>query len=328
MLDEPRGHDADHALVPAFIEDHSAPRVSHERVPLDVVQRRTCDVLVQLLPSCVVAIHAQPDVVGLALVLGQQQLHGLAAMFDPTRSVDPGSDREDQFGDAQSFLHIRHLHHGLDPRAWFQVHALQSEVGKHAVLAGHRNDIARRAHRHQVQQGLQLVRFDAISLREALHELEADAAAAQFLVGIWTVVAFWIQHRYGAGKRIPGAVVIADDHIDATLCGVVHLVDGFDATVQGDDEAHVLLSGVVDALERDAVAFGIPIRDVEGDVTGEAQQEGIDQGHSRGTIHIIIAIDHDALVVPQRPFDPLDGYLHVRHQEGVMQLFQGRPEIQ
>jgi len=171
------------------------------------------------------------------------------------------------------------------------------------------------------------VPWDAVALGQTLHQFETDPTAAQLLEGIRTVGTFRIKHGHGFRQHIARSVVVADDHVDTAFRSIRHLVHGLDPAVERDDQAHTLAGRPIDAQERDAITFGITVGDVEREVAGEALQEGIDQGHGRGAIHIVIAVHHDALVLAQSPFDAFDGHEHVGHQEGVVQLLQRGPEV-
>ena len=56
-----------------------------------------------------------------------------------------------------------------------------------------------------------------------------------------------------------GAVVVADNKVDAFIGGVLHLVDSFNTAVEGNDKATALAGSVVYPLKRNAIAFGIAV---------------------------------------------------------------------
>ena len=55
-------------------------------------------------------------------------------------------------------------------------------------------------------------------------------------VGILRVGTFGIEHSHGGRQFVVGHVMVANDEIDAPLIGVGHLVDGFDTTVERNDQ--------------------------------------------------------------------------------------------
>jgi hypothetical protein len=115
--------------------------------------------------------------------------------------------------------------------------------------------------------------------------------------------------------------MVADDEIHALAFGIVHFLYGFDATVQGDDQRRTLACGVVDALGRDTVTFGITIRDVEQQVlVTYLAQKFINQRDGGRAIDVVVAVHHDLLTVADGPLHPFDRLVHILHQERVVQV--------
>ena len=73
-LDEPRGDDADHALVPALAgDDVAAAAAARLRPRLDLVDRLAQDALLDRLPLAVQRLELLGEPLRLAIVLGEQQ---------------------------------------------------------------------------------------------------------------------------------------------------------------------------------------------------------------------------------------------------------------
>ena len=159
-----------------------------------------------------------------------------------------------------------------------------------------------------------------------MHQLEAHAAAGKVVEGIAAVFPLGVQHRHGLREFLLRQVVVADYHVYSLAAGVLHLLNGLDAAVQGDYEVHARLRGVVDALCGKAVALVISVGDVEVHFRGEALDEGIDQRHGGGAVHVIVSVNQDFLSAGYGVAHALDGYVHVLHQEGVVQVVQRRAE--
>jgi hypothetical protein len=179
--------------------------------------------------------------------------------------------------------------------------------GQDAILARDGDDVRGDADGHELEQPLECAEGDVVALRKGLHELKAYAAATEMGVGILGVGAFGIEHGHGLRQLVVGHVVVADDEVHAALVGVGHLVDGFDAAVERDDERDAAADGVVDALERDAVALIVAVGDVVFDRRGVGAEEFVDQRHGRCAVHVVIAINHDPLLVAQGLVEALDG---------------------
>ena len=49
-------------------------------------------------------------------------------------------------------------------------------------------------------------------------------------------------------------------------------------------------------------------------------EELVNQRHGRTAVHVVVAVNHDLLIVCNGPFDPLDRAVHVLHQKGIVQI--------
>ena len=235
---------------------------------------------------------------------------------------------------------------GFDAGAGLGVEDAEAEEGQHAVLAHDGHDVGGDADGYQVEvlQELELQLFlplltvlvellgevaeaHAHALLEVgLDNLEADAAAREFLVGIGAVDLLGVEDGYGFWHLVAGQVVVADDEVDAELLGIVDHLHGLDATVEGDDQLDIRLAGVVDTLLRDAVALAFAVRDVEINVWVQFLKVGINQRYGRRAVDVVVAIDHDAFLSPNGFVDAGDGLFHALHEEGVVNLIQSRSE--
>ena len=207
------------------------------------------------------------------------------------------------------------------PLRRFAVEVLQPEVGQDAVLAHERHDVRGDRHDEQVQQVQDLLEGDAVALRIGLHELEAHAAARQFVERVGAIDPLGVQNGYGAGNLLGREVVVADDEIHALRLRIDNLFRGFDAAVQGDDEPHALAGREVDPFDRNAVTFGIAVGNVEHQVfVPDLAQELVNQCDGRAAVHVVVAVNHDLLVVAHGALDPLDRLVHVLHQERIVEV--------
>ncbi len=121
--------------------------------------------------------------------------------------------------------------------------------------------------------------------------------------------------------------MVADDEIHALSLRIGYLLRGFDAAVEGDDERHPLAGGVIDSLDGDTVPFGVAVRYVKEQVAvADVPQELVDQRHGRRSVHVVVAVDHDLLLVADGCLDTLHGAVHVLHQEGVVEVRELRIE--
>ena len=116
-------------------------------------------------------------------------------------------------------------------------------------------------------------------------------------VGILRVGTFGIEHSHGGRQFVVGHVMVANDEIDAPLIGVGHLVDGFDTTVERNDQRDAVFDGIVDAFVRNTVALVVPIGNIKIDCRRVGSQKLVDERYSRCTVYIIIPINQNLLFV-------------------------------
>ena len=200
-------------------------------------------------------------------------------------------------------------------------------VGQNAVLPHQRHDVRGDAHHQQVHQRTNLLEGHVVLLGIGLNQLEAHPAARQLVEGVGAVDPLGVQYSHGLRYFVGREMVVADDEIHAFLLRIDYFFRGFDATVQRDDESYALAGRMVDSLDGYAVAFGIPVGNVERQVlVSDVAEELVDQRHGRAAVDVVVAVDHDFLMVADGLLDARDRLVHVLHQEGVMEVGQARFE--
>ena len=326
-LHEPGGHDPHHALAPLGIVDDGGVLAGQACAGLDHLQGFLGDLAVDVLALVVVLVDLLADQHRRAGVRGLEELHGQPAGLHAPGSVDARADLEDDVVDGDvAGLEVGQGDHGGEALAGVLVELLEAEVRQHAVLPHHGHEVGGDADHQQVQQRDQGLEGDAEPLGIGLHELEAHATPGQVVEGIVAVLALGVQHRHGGGQRLAREMVVADDDLQPLAAGVLHLVDGLDAAVQGDDEPETAVGGPVDALVGHAVALVVAVGDVEVDLVGEALDERVDERDGRRAVHVVVAVDEDLLAGSDGAVQPLHGHVHVLHQERIVQRIQARAE--
>ena len=121
-------------------------------------------------------------------------------------------------------------------------------------------------------------------------------------------------------------MVVADNYLDALGAGIFHFVNGLDTAVQGDDQADAVISGPVQGFVGQAVAFVVAVRNVELYLGGELLDKGVYLGHRRGAVYVIVSVNQDFLPADDGLVQALHGFVHIRHQEGIVQVFQAGTE--
>ena len=113
--------------------------------------------------------------------------------------------------------------------------------------------------------------------------------------------------------------MVANDEIDSETVGIVHPVHRFDAAIECNNQRAAFLFGGIDTFLRDAVPFRITVRDIINKVIRLCLEERVHERHGSRSVHVIIAIDHDALMVVNGSAKPVNGCAHILHQERVVQ---------
>ena len=236
--------------------------------------------------------------------------------------VDAGTDLEDDVVDGDVvFVQTADLDDRQQALRRLAVEVFEAEMRQNAVFVHQRHDVRGDAHYQQVQQRADLLEGNPVFLGVGLHEFESHAAARQFVERVGTIDPLGVQNGYGAGNFLGREVMVADDEIHALRLCIDYLFRGFDTAVQGDDKTYALAGCQVDALDRDTVTFGIAVGDVEHQVfMPDLAQELVHQCNGRTAVHVVVAVNHDLLIVTNGLLDPLDRLVHVLHQERVVEV--------
>ena len=195
-----------------------------------------------------------------------------------------------------------------------------------AVFTGHGHKVRGDRYHLQVQQGFQDCGIKLVLLDISLNQFEAYAAAAKVVEGIVAVLALGVQDSHGAWKFVLREVVVADYDFYALSPCILHLVDGFDSAVQGNDKVYVIVRCPVKGFIGEAVALVVSVRDIERNLLGESFDEGIDLRHSGGAVYIIVPVNKNLFPFRDCLMEPFHGLVHVFHQEWVVKVFQAGTE--
>ncbi|MBA7651324.1 hypothetical protein ES703_59142 [subsurface metagenome] len=95
-------------------------------------------------------------------------------------------------------------------------------------------------------------------------QFESHTAPAQVLERIGAVRLLGIKYGGSGGQFGVGNMVIGDDHINALVPGPLHLLQGADAAVTGDQQVSADEGRIVYTAPGEAIAFRIPVGNVSG----------------------------------------------------------------
>ena len=290
-LDEPRGDDPDHALVPVLVcNDVAAPTLAALGPRLDLGNSLADDPVLDRLPLAVQLLEAAGELGGLRVVLGEEELQRRLGMREPPGCVDPRRQTEsDSAGVDGGRVDSGRAHQRTQPELLRPRQRFQPGPREVPVLVHERDDVGDRRDRDEIEVPPQLLRPRA---EERLTELVDDPGSAELRE--------WIVGRPRRDDRavrqlVSRPVVVGDDDVEPQLFRAGHLGDRGDPAVHGDDEGAPVAGQSVERLAGDAVALLEPAREVPGDVCAELPQD--EHGERRGAdpVRVVVAVDTDAL---------------------------------
>ena len=133
-------------------------------------------------------------------------------------------------------------------------------MSQYSVLSCNVYDIGSNGDGAQVEKWVEVVLVgQSPALAERLTKFESYTTSGQFFVGVKAVGTLGIEDGLGHGKFLLRAVVVTDNDVYAQLSGVCNLVEGLDATVQGDDQGDAQLCGQIDAVKGQSVALFVAV---------------------------------------------------------------------
>ena len=192
-----------------------------------------------------------------------------------------------------------------------RIDALQPQVHDGAVLAGEG---------HHVRHGGDGRQIDALHGRcftaQRVHQLEGHARAAEPGEGI--VVAQGIDHR-ALRQDLAGAVVVGDDAAKAQRLRQLDQIVGGHAAVH----RHQQLRARGDLPDRalvQAVALAVAGGQVHLHIRANFAQIAGEDGRCAHAVHIVVAVDADALLPVDGGANAHDRLGHVAEQHGIVQL--------
>ena len=218
--------------VPVLARDHVRRGAGAVRLRplLHLADRVPQDALLDRLAVAVQRLELARQPRGLALVVGQQELERGAGMAEPAGRVDPRREPERDRARVD-----RGGVDAADPHERLQAGLVGSREPSHArgneraVLVQERDDVGDRRERDEVEMAVEVVHA------ERLEQLEDDACPAELRE---RVVGGPRRDDRAVGQRLARPVVVGDDHLQARSARLGDLLDGGDAAVDREHEAH------------------------------------------------------------------------------------------
>ena len=130
------------------------------------------------------------------------------------------------------------------------------------------------------------------------------------------------------GQGVVGQVVVRHDEVYAQRSRKVGFFQRRDAVVYRHDELTALVVDGLHGVFRKAVAVALAAGQHALDVCAHPLEVLVQQGRGRHAVHIIIAVNNDGLFFVDGFEDAGTGFVHVRQEHGVAQLFLARQQRQ
>ena len=199
----------------------------------------------------------------------------------------------------------------------------ETELRDDAVLARERHDVGKRANRRDFHKRRHPVRVTRAAA-QGLHEFQRDADPRQVLVRIAAVVPLRIDDREGARQLGIGLVMVRDDQVHPQVACPRGGFRRANAAIHRDDQPRTVLVQPIDRRPLQTVAVAEPLRD-EVHHVGAKQFERATQNHRRRhAVHVVVAVDGDAVFRFNCAEDALYGRAHVGQPERVVEILEAR----
>ncbi len=238
--------------------------------------------------------------------------------------------------------HFRDVHERAQADLVGLRQSFQPGFDEDAILARQRHEVRHRADGHEIEMLAQLdfVPQRSVAFHQRVREFEGDADAGE---GCCTCETF-SRLSFAAAKQFRGDnlrihqrhtvrqlcrrfVVIEHDGVHTTPLQPGNLFRGTRAAVHGHEQLRpVLLQTTPDAFGAQSVPFIHPVREEIFDRRARRPQHAQQQRARRYAVHVVVAVNDDALLAFDGVADPIHRRRHVRQLERVAKLAQLRIE--
>ena len=159
-----------------------------------------------------------------------------------------------------SILESASFNNSLQSTRWMFVQTFYAKMSKNTIFASNRHNIRCYTHSHKVQQGLQSRKIYAIVNCKRLHKFKPNTTARQVFVWVSIICSFRVKHCHCARQCLVCRVVVTDNKINSQRRSIIHLLNSFDATIQRNDEFHIILFGIINPRFRNSIPLFVSIR--------------------------------------------------------------------
>ena len=312
FLGNPTGHNANHALVPAFIRKNNGFRGPSGG---EHGYRLTVNFRFHSLPLAVQFAQLTGHILGFGRIFRQEQIQRQINLAHAACGVDPGRQnkadggRIDGIRGAAAFLH-----QCGNTGAAGMGQSFQAPGDKYPVFS---------LQGHHIRYGAQadhvgiLRQYRFLVAAQSGSQFEGHAYAGQILVRIAAVDSVRVYHCHSLRQGVLALVVIGNDQIYAKLPAKLGFLHGSNAAVYRDDQ---LDTGSVELFNGDGVqtvAFFQSTGDVADAVCTVAAQKVCQQAGGGNAVHIVVAENRNFFSLGHGKSHSPGGQIHIGHQKGV-----------
>jgi len=298
-----RGEDADHAFVPAFIEEGNA---GGGVIGVQGFEQDECLILhvrFDFAALAVQVIEFLRNLQGTGGIVGGQAFNAQTHVGQTTGGIEARPEQEAEV-ESGGTLGVpsggfeQSTNAGLHAAG---AHALQALADQDAVVAVEFDHVGHRAERDEVEQVgkvwfgmiVEIAPFAQLGT-QGKGDIEHDAHPGDALGGEIAARLVRIDDAVGGRQGLGRQVMIGNKHGNAVFLGAGDAFQTGDAVVDGDDEVRREAGGDIDDLRREAVTQLETVRDEEVDRRPQTLQRTQADGRGGGAVTVVVADDQQA----------------------------------
>ncbi len=113
-------------------------------------------------------------------------------------------------------------------------------------------------------------------------------------------------------------MVIRDDDLHPKMIRCLDLSMSRGATIRGQHQPDALLAKSVKRRNAQSVALMDPVRDVHPHRSSETAQKGLQDAGCGNSVHVVVTVATNRLLLPNGLMHTINGLLHIRQQERIV----------
>ena len=211
---EPRGDDADHAVVPSVATDDEGAVAFGIENFADLFQGRLKDFLLEFLALAIARIEFARQSPRLTCVLGEQQFQRRLRRIEAPRCVESRAQAESHVPRGNRRHDRADFHERAKTDPFCLAQARESVSHENAVLAAQRRQVADDAHGNEIEIIAQIGFPSPCHFLDRVTKFENKRRGAE--IGV-SAEGLRVDHRRALGGLFLRFVVVDDDQLDALL---------------------------------------------------------------------------------------------------------------